>query len=85
MLPFVRELLQLLLRANLMLFYFEGDPLLNTLIVVIRHVKESFLNLAIISSVGLYYHISKRAAGIRYVFIGKASNQRPRYRVLKLY
>jgi len=42
MLPFVRELLQLLLRANLMLFYFEGDPLLNTLIVVIRHVKKVF-------------------------------------------
>ncbi|KAK7303614.1 hypothetical protein RJT34_14524 [Clitoria ternatea] len=50
MLPFVRELLQLILRANLMLFYFEG----------------------------LYYHISKRPAGIQYVFIGKASNQRPR-------
>ncbi|XP_004498856.1 peroxisome biogenesis factor 10 [Cicer arietinum] len=57
MLPFVRELLQLLLRANLMLFYFEG----------------------------LYYHISKRAAGIRYVFIGKASNQRPRYQILGVF
>lgn len=56
-----------------------------TLILVIRHGKASFLNLAIISFVGLYYHISKRAAGIRYVFIGKASNQRPRYHVLKLY
>jgi len=31
---------------------------------------------------GLYYHISKRAAGIHYVFIGKPSNQRPRYGVL---
>ncbi|KAL0924610.1 hypothetical protein M5K25_005454 [Dendrobium thyrsiflorum] len=30
---------------------------------------------------GLYYHISKRAAGIRYVFIGKPSNQRLRRRV----
>ncbi|KAG0448308.1 hypothetical protein HPP92_027893 [Vanilla planifolia] len=29
---------------------------------------------------GLYYHISKRAAGIRYVFIGKQSNQRLRRR-----
>ncbi|XP_020239233.1 peroxisome biogenesis factor 10 isoform X1 [Cajanus cajan] len=57
MLPFVRELLQLVLRANLMLFYFEG----------------------------LYYHISKRAAGIRYVFIGKASNQRPRYQILGVF
>lgn len=33
----------------------------------------------ILFSVGLYYHISKRAAGIRYVFIGKPSNQRPRW------
>ncbi|KAJ1442851.1 Zinc finger, RING-type [Sesbania bispinosa] len=57
MLPFVREMLQLALRANLMLFYFEG----------------------------LYYHISKRAAGIRYVFIGKASNQRPRYQILGVF
>ncbi|XP_027331402.1 peroxisome biogenesis factor 10 [Abrus precatorius] len=57
MLPFVRELLQLVLRANLMFFYFEG----------------------------LYYHISKRAAGIRYVFIGKASNQRPRYQILGVF
>ncbi|KAM3731694.1 hypothetical protein ACB098_11G001100 [Castanea mollissima] len=48
-LPIAREFLQLVLRANLMFFYFEG----------------------------LYYHISKRAAGIRYVFIGKPSNQRP--------
>lgn len=28
---------------------------------------------------GLYYHLPKRAAGIRYVFIGKPLNQRPRY------
>lgn len=28
--------------------------------------------------VGLYYHLPKRAAGIRYVFIGKPINQRPR-------
>ncbi|KAL4305066.1 hypothetical protein AHAS_Ahas16G0041100 [Arachis hypogaea] len=31
---------------------------------------------------GLYYHISKHAAGIRYLFIGKPSNQRPRYQIL---
>ncbi|KAK9131353.1 hypothetical protein Sjap_011840 [Stephania japonica] len=49
-LPLAREILQFVLRANLMLFYFEG----------------------------FYYHISKRAAGIRYVFIGKPLNQRPR-------
>lgn len=30
-------------------------------------------------SIGLYYHLPKRAAGIRYVFIGKPMNQRPRY------
>ncbi|KAI7757387.1 hypothetical protein M8C21_001916 [Ambrosia artemisiifolia] len=40
-LPLAREFLQLVLRANLMFFYFEG----------------------------LYYHISKRAAGIRYLCI----------------
>ena len=57
MLSFVRELLQLVLRANLMLFYFEG----------------------------LYYHISKRASAIRYVFIGKASNQRSRYQILGVF
>ncbi|EOY30020.1 PREDICTED: peroxisome biogenesis factor 10 isoform X1 [Theobroma cacao] len=56
-LPIAREVLQLLLRANLMFFYFEG----------------------------LYYHISKRAAGIRYVFIGKPSNQRPRYQILGVF
>ncbi|KAA8538767.1 hypothetical protein F0562_028338 [Nyssa sinensis] len=50
-LPLAREFLQLVLRTNLMFFYFEG----------------------------LYYHISKRASGIRYVFIGKPMNQRPRY------
>ncbi|XVE70846.1 hypothetical protein DITRI_Ditri10aG0103300 [Diplodiscus trichospermus] len=57
MLPIAREFLQLVLRANLMFFYFEG----------------------------LYYHISKRAAGIRYVFIGKPSNQRPRYQILGVF
>ncbi|XP_021608818.1 peroxisome biogenesis factor 10 [Manihot esculenta] len=56
-LPVVREILQLILRTNLMFFYFEG----------------------------LYYHISKRAAGIRYVFIGKPSNQRPRYQILGVF
>ncbi|OMO86464.1 hypothetical protein COLO4_21126 [Corchorus olitorius] len=56
-LPIAREFLQLILRANLMLFYFEG----------------------------LYYHISKRASGIRYVFIGKQSNQRPRYQILGVF
>ncbi|KAK9273166.1 hypothetical protein L1049_017973 [Liquidambar formosana] len=34
---------------------------------------------------GLYYHISKRAAGIRYVFIGKQLNQRPRYQILGVF
>ncbi|XP_039045480.1 peroxisome biogenesis factor 10-like [Hibiscus syriacus] len=57
MLPIARELLQWVLRANLMFFYFEG----------------------------LYYHISKRASGIRYVFIGKPSNQRPRYQILGIF
>ncbi|KAK9081519.1 hypothetical protein Syun_030843 [Stephania yunnanensis] len=56
-LPLAREILQFVLRANLMLFYFEG----------------------------LYYHIPKRAAGIRYVFIGKPLNQRPRYQILGVF
>ncbi|KAI8562472.1 hypothetical protein RHMOL_Rhmol03G0039400 [Rhododendron molle] len=34
---------------------------------------------------GLYYHISKRAAGIRYLFIGKQVNQRPRYQILGVF
>ncbi|PKA47162.1 Peroxisome biogenesis factor 10 [Apostasia shenzhenica] len=34
---------------------------------------------------GLYYHISNRAAGIRYVFIGKTSNQRLRYQILGIF
>ncbi|PWA69451.1 peroxin 10 [Artemisia annua] len=56
-LPLAREFLHLLLRANLMFFYFEG----------------------------LYYHISKRAAGIRYVFMGKPMNQKPRYQILGMF
>ncbi|CAK7352814.1 unnamed protein product [Dovyalis caffra] len=56
-LPVAREFLQLVLRTNLMFFYFEG----------------------------LYYHVSKRASGIRYVFIGKPSNQRPRYQILGVF
>ncbi|KAJ0090314.1 hypothetical protein Patl1_13793 [Pistacia atlantica] len=56
-LPIAREILQLVFRANLMFFYFEG----------------------------LYYHISKRVAGIRYVFIGKPMNQRPRYQILGVF
>ncbi|KAG9133472.1 hypothetical protein Leryth_013277 [Lithospermum erythrorhizon] len=51
------DFLQLVLRTNLMFFYFEG----------------------------LYYHISKRAAGIRYEFIGKPLNQRPRYQILGVF
>ncbi|CAI9755748.1 unnamed protein product [Fraxinus pennsylvanica] len=57
MLPLARELFMLILRTNLMFFYFEG----------------------------LYYHISNRAAGIRYVFIGKPTNQRPRYQILGVF
>ncbi|GMH10760.1 hypothetical protein Nepgr_012601 [Nepenthes gracilis] len=56
-LPIAREFLQLVLRTNLMFFYFEG----------------------------LYFHMSKRAAGIRYLFVGKTSNQRPRYQMLGVF
>ncbi|XP_072972192.1 peroxisome biogenesis factor 10 isoform X2 [Typha angustifolia] len=34
---------------------------------------------------GLYYHLSKRASGIHYVFIGKPLNQRPRYQILGVF
>ncbi|KAK3023345.1 hypothetical protein RJ639_042743 [Escallonia herrerae] len=34
---------------------------------------------------GLYYHISKRAAGIRYVYTGRPMNQRPRYQILGVF
>ncbi|KAF8679326.1 hypothetical protein HU200_046110 [Digitaria exilis] len=57
MLPFAQDFIQLAIRTNLMLFYFEG----------------------------LYYHLPKRAAGIRYVFIGKPINQRPRYQILGVF
>jgi hypothetical protein len=40
----------LVVRAHLMLFYFEGA----------------------------YYHMAKRTAGIRYIFMGKPTQQRPR-------
>ncbi|XP_073301567.1 peroxisome biogenesis factor 10 [Primulina huaijiensis] len=55
--PLVRELFALVLRMNLMFFYFEG----------------------------LYFHLSKRAVGIRYMFIGKPTNQRPRYQILGVF
>ncbi|KZV37224.1 Peroxisome biogenesis factor 10 [Dorcoceras hygrometricum] len=54
--PSVRELFVLVLRMNLMFFYFEG----------------------------LYFHLSKRAVGICYMFIGKPTNQRPSYVLLLL-
>ncbi|RLM85840.1 hypothetical protein C2845_PM04G32280 [Panicum miliaceum] len=47
---------------------------------------QDFIQLAIRTNLmffyfeGLYYHLPKRAAGIRYVFIGKPMNQRPRLR-----
>eukprot|EP00252_Welwitschia_mirabilis_P018389 TRINITY_DN4088_c0_g1_i2.p1 TRINITY_DN4088_c0_g1~~TRINITY_DN4088_c0_g1_i2.p1 ORF type:complete len:317 (-),score=51.16 TRINITY_DN4088_c0_g1_i2:125-1075(-) len=56
-LPSVQEATQLVVRTNLMLFYFEG----------------------------LYYHIAKRTAGIRYAFIGKHLQQRPRYHILGIF
>eukprot|EP00271_Cylindrocystis_brebissonii_P009738 TRINITY_DN2490_c0_g1_i1.p1 TRINITY_DN2490_c0_g1~~TRINITY_DN2490_c0_g1_i1.p1 ORF type:complete len:551 (-),score=82.01 TRINITY_DN2490_c0_g1_i1:570-2222(-) len=34
---------------------------------------------------GLYYHWSKRMMGIRYIFTGRASEQRPRYHVLGMF
>lgn len=52
---------------------------------------QDFIQLAIRTNLmffyfeGLYYHLSKRAAGIRYVFIGKPMNQRPRYQILGVF
>ncbi|XP_010529041.1 PREDICTED: peroxisome biogenesis factor 10 isoform X3 [Tarenaya hassleriana] len=54
---------------------------------VAREVLQLFLraNLMFFYFEGLYYHISKRAAGIRYVFIGKQTNHRPRYQILGIF
>ncbi|KAL8223539.1 hypothetical protein R6Q57_019014 [Mikania cordata] len=75
-LPLAREFLQLVLRANLMFFYFEGEAVYNYFVKLIKQLDHT---------AGLYYHISKRAAGIRYVFIGKPMNQRPRYQILGMF
>eukprot|EP00850_Spirogloea_muscicola_P005815 SM000027S09596 [mRNA] locus=s27:265681:268628:+ [translate_table: standard] len=34
---------------------------------------------------GFYYHLAKRATGVRYVFTGRASEQRPRYHILGMF
>ncbi|KAL5198624.1 hypothetical protein ABZP36_002136 [Zizania latifolia] len=53
--------------------------------------SQDFIQLAIRTNLmffyfeGLYYHLPKRAAGIRYVFIGKPMNQRPRYQILGIF
>lgn len=82
MLPIGRELFMLVLRTNLMFFYFEGEAFMLC-------YNESYINRrlsylfcdshTVFHYAGLYYHLSKRASGIRYVFIGKPTNQRPRY------
>lgn len=80
MLPLAREFLQLVLRTNLMFFYFEGKSLwCIQMYGDCEDILKEIWELIILFSAGLYYHISKRAAGIRYVFIGKPMNQRPRY------
>lgn len=79
MLPIVREFLQLVLRANLMFFYFEGDFSGSNIAVPFRlGIEWKLYSHFFFFFSGLYYHISKRTAGIRYVFIGKPTNQRPR-------
>uniref|UniRef100_N1QRC9 RING-type E3 ubiquitin transferase n=1 Tax=Aegilops tauschii TaxID=37682 RepID=N1QRC9_AEGTA len=51
---------------------------------------QDFIQLAIRTNLmffyfeGLYYHFSKRGAGIHYVFIGKPMNQRPRSKILQM-
>ncbi|KAL8152311.1 hypothetical protein V2J09_010071 [Rumex salicifolius] len=54
---------------------------------VAREVLQWFIrtNLMFFYFEGLYYHVSKRGAGIHYVFIGKPSNQRPRYQILGVF
>lgn len=79
LLPFAREFLQLLLRTNLMFFYFEGDHFWKSTINYMFILIIILGVLCFFFSAGLYYHVSKRAAGIRYVFVGKPMNQRPRY------
>lgn len=74
-----RELFMLMLRTNLMFFYFEGEALMlyyNYKSYITCLFRDSH---TVFHYVGLYYHLSKRASGIRYVFIGKPTNQRPRY------
>lgn len=34
--------------------------------------------------IGIYYHMGKRAAGIRYIFTGRPTQQRPRYDLMTL-
>ncbi|CAA0841900.1 Peroxisome biogenesis factor 10 [Striga hermonthica] len=58
--------------------------------LVLPIARECFMlvlgaNLMFFYFEGLYYHLSERAAGIRYVFIGKPSNQRPRYQILGVF
>ncbi|XP_051151356.1 peroxisome biogenesis factor 10 [Andrographis paniculata] len=54
-------------------------------------IAREFLMLALRTNLmffyfeGIYYHLSKRASGIRYVFIGKPTNQRPRYQILGVF
>ncbi|MQL86860.1 hypothetical protein Taro_019393 [Colocasia esculenta] len=77
-LPYIREILQLVIRTNLMFFYFEGN---STALDLSKHISPC----SPLCFPGLYYHISKRSAAIRYVFIGKPLNQRPRYQILGLF
>ncbi|KAJ7543664.1 hypothetical protein O6H91_09G047400 [Diphasiastrum complanatum] len=58
--------------------------------LILPSVKEAFLllfraNLMLFYFDGIYYHLAKRAAGIRYIFMGKATQQRPRYQLLGVF
>jgi hypothetical protein len=55
---------------------FTSGPVLRN--KPVRHGMRSVNWVSLIVS-GLYYHIGKRAAGIRYIYTGKPSQQRPRY------
>ncbi|PWA70222.1 Peroxisome biogenesis factor 10 [Artemisia annua] len=109
-LPLASEFLELLLRANLMFFYFEGlyyhilkhsagirYLFIGKLVVKycclmqVLPLASEFLELLLRANLmffyfeGLYYHILKHSAGIRYLFIGKPMYQRPRYQMLGMF
>ncbi|XP_024545002.1 peroxisome biogenesis factor 10-like isoform X2 [Selaginella moellendorffii] len=58
--------------------------------VILPSLREALLllsraNLMLFYFDGIYYHLAKRAARIRYIHMGKAAQQRPRYHMLGMF